>query len=408
MRLSDTFTVAQRAIRANRSRAAMTMLGIVIGIAAVVLMSSVGESMKGVILGQISSLGPKSMVIFPGQEQGGAQAVSTGHDSLTFEDLRQLEQLPSITNLAPVIFLPGRVSYGRDEGTPQTLGVKPVFFTNQKMSVTQGRLLDDTDIEGARSVAVIGPDVQEKFFGNVDPIGKRMKIGDNHFTVVGVMKALGSQFFQNADDRIYVPFSVARNLTQQHYLSYVTMETTGDFDLSFAEIKDLLRHRHGIDNPTDDPTKDDFVVHSSAEANDILTGVSVGLTAFITTVAAISLLVGGIGIMNIMLVSVTERTMEIGLRKSLGAKRRDILLQFLIEAMLLTLLGGIIGMIVGIGLAWFASLFVHGILNTYVFAVSTPAVIAALITAAGTGIVFGISPARKAASLNPIEALRYE
>ncbi len=408
MRLSDISHAAFKGVTVNAMRSLLTMLGIIIGVGSVVLMSSVGESMEGVILGQISSLGPKSMVIFPGKQEGGAQGVMAGFDSLTFEDLRELEQLKSIDKLAPVIFITGRTSYGREEGTPQVFGVDDNFFKNQNISAREGRLLEKDDSDGGKAIAVLGSDTADKFFGSINPIGKRIKVGNNHYTVVGVAKALGSQFFQNADERVYVPFSVARTVTGQKYLNYITMVATDSFDLAFDDVRSLLRRRHGIDTSLNDEKKDDFVVRSSAQANEILGSVSLGLTLFITTIAAISLLVGGIGIMNIMLVSVTERTQEIGLRKALGAKGRDVLLQFLFEAILLTMIGGVIGQILGIGLAFVIALIVKNFLAKYVFAISLNAVVVSFFMAVATGIAFGISPARKAAALHPIEALRYE
>ncbi len=408
MLLKDTFRSALKGVTVNANRSMLTMLGIIIGVGSVVLMSSVGQSMEGVILGQISSLGPKSMVIFPGQQEGGASGVTTGHDSLTFEDLRELEQLKTITDLAPVIFITGTVSFNREEGNPQVFGIRPNFFQNQNIVAKTGRLLDAGDNDGAKAVAVLAPDVVEKFFGSIEPIGKRIKIGDRHYTVIGTTKALGSQFFQNADERIYVPFNVARDVTGQKYLNYLTMLATESFDRAFDDVKTLLRRRHGIENPNDDQKKDDFVVRSSAQAGEILGSVSLGLTLFITTIAAISLLVGGIGIMNIMLVSVTERTAEIGLRKALGAKRIDILLQFLTESVLLTVIGGAIGVVGGIFIAFIIAGIAKYFLSTYFFAVSLGSVVAAFLMAAATGVLFGLSPARHAASLHPIEALRYE
>lgn len=408
MKIADTLTAAARGVSGNPTRSLLTMLGIIIGVGAVVLMSSVGQSMTGVILSQISSLGPKSMVIFPGREEGGAGQIMAGFDSLTFDDLNELEKLSSIESIAPLIFVAGRVSYGREEASPQVMGVTTQFFENQTIVAAQGRLITQEDNDAAASVAVLGPDAYEKLFGQQDPIGKRIKIGENHYAVIGVTKALGSQFFQNADDRIYVPFTKARQTSGQKYLNQITMLATDSFDLAFADVKFLLRRQHGIDNPEDDPKKDDFITHSSAEAATILGSVSLGLTLFITTVAAISLLVGGIGIMNIMLVSVSERTREIGLRKAIGAKKKDILLQFLLEAIFLTLLGGVIGLVCGVLLAFVIAIFVQTLLATYVFDVSIPAVIVSVMMAGFTGIIFGISPARKAAELHPIEALRYE
>ena len=408
MLYTDLFRSAFKGVSSNVSRSLLTMLGIIIGVGSVVLMSSIGASMKGVILSQISSLGADSMVIFPGQEDGGANAISTGHDSLTFDDVRQLEKLSTVTSIAPVIFVTGTVSYGTEEGAPQVFGVTEKFFNNQKIYAEEGRLLESADIEGAKYNAIIAPDVVEKFFGSTDPLGKRIKIGNNHFTVIGTTKALGSQFFQNADNRIYVPYSVAKDLTSQNFVNYITMLSLASGDLAIDDVTSLVRQQHNIDNPEDDPKKDNFIVRTSQQANDILSGVSLGLSLFITTIAAISLVVGGIGIMNIMLVSVTERTREIGLRKAVGAKSRDILLQFLAESVMLTAIGGLIGMTLGLGLAFLVSLGVKMVLSTYGFAVSMPSLLASFGMAAFTGLVFGISPARRAAALHPIEALRYE
>lgn len=408
MLLRDTILTAYKGVTRNVSRAMLTMLGIVIGVGAVVLMSAIGASMRGVILSQISSLGPTSMVIFPGQQEGGPNAVMTGFDSLTFEDVEALKRLTSIESVAPVIFLPGNAKFRNEEKSPQTMGVLANYFENQNYEVARGRLFDASDVDGARAVAVLGRDTADQLFGSLDPLGKRIQIGENHFTVVGVMKALGSQFFQNADERIYIPYTVAKNLTGQKYVNFITMQSTGNFDLALDEVTYLLRQRHGINNPKNDPKKDDFVVRTSAQANDILSGVSLGLSMFIITIATISLIVGGIGIMNIMLVTVTERTQEIGLRKALGAQKRDILLQFLFESVFLTVLGGLIGMAIGVSLAMFASIVVQKFLSTYQFAISTGSMIAAFFMAFFTGLLFGISPAKKASELSPMEALRYE
>ncbi len=408
MRLKDTFSTAFKGVTVNLSRSLLTMLGIIIGVGSVVLMSSVGQSMQGVILSQISSLGPKSMVIFPGQEQGGPQAVTTGHDSLTLEDVNQLEKLSTITTVAPVIFVVANTSYGREEGTPRIAGITENFFRNQKVTARTGRLIEKDDIDGAKSVAVLGSDTVAKFFGSNDPLGKRIKIGETYYTIVGTLDVVGSQFGQNNDDRILIPFSVAKIVTGQKYVNLITLQAVGSFDLAFDDVKTLLRKRHGITNPKDDPTKDDFVVHSSEQASQILGSVTLGLTLFITTIAAISLLVGGIGIMNIMLVSVSERTQEIGLRKAVGGRKRDILLQFLTESVMLTVIGGLLGMIGGLIMALFIAAIVRNYLGSYEFAVSYQAMVIAFFMALITGVVFGISPARTASDLHPIEALRYE
>jgi putative ABC transport system permease protein len=409
MLFRDTFSIALRAINTNKSRSLLTMLGIIIGVGSVTLMTSIGQSAESLILDQVSTLGAKSMVIFPSSlEQSNGIDQRSGFDALTFEDLTALERLSTIETIAPVIFVSSDVTYGREESSPQILGSTPEFFENQSIAIQEGRLFDQSDEDGTRFVATIGPDVVKDLFGDQNPVGRSIKIKEQSFAVIGVTKAIGSQFFQNVDDRIYIPFSTAKVVSGQKYVSYMTMQATDDTDVAMEDIKLLLRKRHSIKNPEDDPQKDDFIVRTAAQATDILGTVSLVLTLFLSAIAGISLVVGGIGIMNIMLVAVSERTREIGLRKAVGARKRDILLQFLIEAMMLTLIGGLIGIISGLLFAFLIFAVASKFIGGYIFAVSIPATILAVVMATTVGLVFGIYPARRAAELNPIEALRYE
>lgn len=406
MLLRDTTRIALRSIRANLSRSLLTMLGIIIGVGSVTLMTSIGASVEGLILGQVSSLGAKSVIIVPGRDEGGPSRPA--FDALSLEDVEAVERLTTVQTVAPIMNVTATSVYGREEANPEVIGTVRNYFKNQSIEIERGRGFDASDERGARFVAVLAPDTVEDLFGDLDPLGKRMKINDRTFTVIGVTKALGTQFFQNADRRIYIPLATAKDMTGVNYVSFVTLTATDSIELAMADITSLLRQRHRIHNPDEDPAKDDFFVRSAAQALDILGTVSLSLTLFLSAIAGISLVVGGIGIMNIMLVAVTERTREIGLRKAVGARRRDILMQFLIEAIFLTVIGGIIGMTAGLLFAFLGAIVAHQFLAGYTFAISVPATLLALFTAAATGLVFGIYPARRAASLNPIEALRYE
>lgn len=407
MVLADTIAIALRGIATNKLRSMLTMLGIIIGVGSVVLMTSIGGSVQELILGQVSSLGANSMVIFPGQEDGGGGR-GTGIDSLTFEDIRLLEQLPSIMTIAPIINVNGKMRYGREESNAEVIGTNENYFLNQSILIDRGRLIDATDASAGNFVVVLGPDAATDLFGDQDPLGKRIKIRERSFTVVGIAKPLGSQFFQNADKRAYVPLQTAKVLSGQKYVNFVTLRAVVDGVMASEDIKDLLRRRHNITNPDDDQTKDDFQVRTAQQALDILGSVSVALTLFLSAIASISLVVGGIGIMNIMLVAVSERTREIGLRKAVGAKKKDILLQFLIEAVLLTIIGGAIGIVSGVTIAFVISLIAKNFLEAYVFVVSFQSILLAVSVAATVGLIFGIYPARRAAELSPIQALRYE
>lgn len=409
MRITDTLQAAGKSLARNRGRAALTMLGVIIGVGSVVMMTSVGASMEQLILGQISSIGAKSMVIFPGQQEGAEGTVQAGFDSLTFSDVEALKKLDTIQTVAPAIFVPTPLAtYGRESTEPRVIGTVPDYFSNREVTLSAGRMLEEVDVRAARNVVVLGSEIADDLFGRQNPIGKNVKLGNRSYEVIGTLNSVGTQFFQNADEMVFIPLSTARAQTGQKYVNVITMQAAGDFDLAQYDVETLLRKRHGIVNPEGDPDKDDFIVRTSAQANDILGAVSLGLTLFITTIAGISLVVGGIGIMNIMLVAVSERTREIGLRKAIGAKRRDILLQFLIEAVLITLAAGIIGIVGGIALSALVAAIVDKFLPTYDFILSLPAIVVAFGMAFATGIGFGMYPARKASLLSPMNALRYE
>lgn len=404
MLTSDLIQSATSGLAANKGRAFLTMLGVIIGVASVVLMVSMGRSFQNYILQQIESVGTNMVEVIP----VGLQKFAGNLESITMDDYDAVSQLSTVERSTPVIVVAKKVSFGDEEISPLVFGAYPIFAGNYGLVLGSGRMIDETDNNGARSVVVIGPKSAEDLFGNVDPIGKRIDIGGNSLTVIGVFSEKGSALTQEFDSLLLMPFSTARMITGQKHLSYMTMRAVGDPELALQDVKAVLRQRHRIDNPTDDPDKDDFIARSAEQVTAIVGSVTLGLTVFLSLVAAISLLVGGIGIMNIMLVSVTERTQEIGLRKAIGAKKRDILLQFLLESVSLTLTGGVIGIVIGVSLGWLLSRVADKVLGGFSFVLSFSAIALAIIMAVGTGLVFGLYPARKASNLHPIEALRFE
>ncbi len=404
MLFTDTLTIALKGITVNKKRTMLTMLGIIIGVASVVLMVSLGNSFQQYIVSQVESFGTNTIDVFPkGFEKFGGNL-----DSLTFEDFTAIEQLSTVTRVVPVILVSQPVGFGREEVSPMVMGSHGEIFGNYGLTLDHGRLLDQLDDDGAKFVAVLGSKTAEDLFGNKDPVGRKITVGEFTFTIVGVLRSLGSFLLQDLDKPVFIPYSVAKAISGQKHLSYITLKAVSDTDLSKQDITELLRQRHRIKNPTGDPDKDDFIARSAEQVTQIVNSVTLGLTIFLSLVAAISLLVGGIGIMNIMLVSVTQRTREIGLRKAVGAKRGDILLQFLLEAVALTLTGGAIGTVIGIFFGWFLSTIAARFLGEFHFVLSFSSIFMALLMAIGTGLLFGIYPAKKAAALSPMEALRYE
>lgn len=403
MLLKDTVTTAVAGITVNKSRTFLTMLGIIIGVASVVLMVSMGRSFQNYILTQIESIGTNTLDVMP----TGFQKFGGNLESLTYDDYLAIKALPDVESITPVTIIGKSISYGKESVSPMIVGAEHAFVANYGLVIGEGRFLTQNDEEGAKSVAVIGQQTAEDLFGNANPIGKKVSIGESSFTVVGVFKLKGGML-QDMDKMVNVPFTTARSVTGQRYLSFITLKTIGDPSIAQADITALLRDRHDIKNPENDPDKDDFIARSAEQVTSIVSSVTLGLTIFLSLVAAISLLVGGIGIMNIMLVSVSERTREIGLRKAVGAKKRDILLQFLLEAVSLTLTGGVIGILIGVYFGWLLCTIAAKFLGEFSFALSFWSIFLAVFMAVGTGLLFGIYPAKKAADLSPMEALRYE
>lgn len=401
---SDLLSTAFRGIAVNRTRSSLTMLGIVIGVASVVLMVSLGRSFQTYVLDLISSFGTDTMDVFPvGLERSGGTL-----DSLKIEDYEAVKRLPTVKNVAPIILVTKSVKYSKEEVSPMVMGTTQQMIQNYGLVLASGRMLTQTDEEGARNVAILSAQTAIDLFGNSNPLQQKIQIGSNSFTVIGVLQKQGSLLLQDLDAPVYIPYSTARALTGQKHLSFMTMKTIGDPQIAKTDVTELLRDRHRIKNPENDPDKDDFIARSAEQITSIVGSVTLGLTVFLSLVAGISLLVGGIGIMNIMLVSVTERTKEIGLRKAVGAKRRDILLQFLLEAVALTFTGGFVGILIGAAFGWLLAQAAASLLGSFTFILSLSSIITAVVMAVGTGLLFGIYPAKRAAQLSPMEALRYE
>ncbi|MBU2213345.1 ABC transporter permease [Patescibacteria group bacterium] len=406
MLLKDTISAALEGLKRSRMRSLLTTLGIVIGVGSVVLMVSIGASFERFIVDQVESFSGDTFEI----HAKGVQDIGKDVLSITFGDLEAIRNLTTVKNVSPAIFLTDRIKYGREEIAPMILGTTKEIFENWSMKAGEGRLLTDEDDKGAKSVVVLGSQAAEDLFQNENPLGKRLTIGARKFTVVGILETMGSPLTAELDSMVYVPFSVAKAIKgRTTYIDYIALQSiSGDNELTRRDIVSLLRQRHNIDNPEDDIDKDDFYARSLEQAMEIIETVTMSITLFLGLIASISLLVGGVGIMNIMLVSVTERTKEIGLRKAVGARRRDILIQFLLEAIVLTLIGGIVGVIGAVSFGYLISLIASKFLGDLTYALSIQAILLPLITAIAVGLIFGIYPARKAAALQPIEAMGYE
>jgi len=410
MKLTDILEETFLALSANKARTGLTILGIVIGISSVIVMVSVGQGATGSIQASIESTGSNLLMITPGATKTiGYSARSAGGtaQSLTIDDANAIvNQVSSVQYMAPEVTNREQVVYKGNNTNTSIMGTGDTYPAVRNLSVDQGVFISSQDVTNVSKVAVIGPTVVTDLFGTdavaSDAIGQTIKINKIEFTVVGVTVAKGGSGFQNQDDRIYIPYTVSqRYFTGNKYLSEIDLQISSPNLMTSAQndVTSLLLAQHNIA----DPTLADFTVQNQADILSSISSVSQTLTILLGAIAGISLLVGGIGIMNMMLTTVTERTKEIGLRKAIGAKAKDITFQFLTEAVVLTFSGGVVGVFLGWAISWGIKYF-----NLYQTQVSLFSVLLAVAVSAAIGIIFGYYPAKRAAKLNPIEALRYE
>lgn len=402
MKIIDMANETYSSLSANKARSGLTMLGIVIGIASVIAMVSIGNGAKQSIQSSIEGLGSNLLTIIPGIVQPGRGIVSSGRgaaQTLKNEDIDVIKAINGISAISPEVSSRFQVvATGNNTNTTVT-GVTPDYINVHNIAIANGSFISDANQRSIGRQAVLGATVATDLFADQDPLGKTIRINKVNFNVVGVLVAKGGAGFSGPDDMIFVPLSTMQKiLSGMDYLSMMAVSVTDKNQMT--EIKDLLTNalldKHRV-------AEADFSIISQEDILGTLSTVIDTFTLFLAAIASISLLVGGIGIMNMMLTTVTERTKEIGLRKAIGAKRGDINMQFLSEAVVLTFIGGFIGIILG----WLICLIVTstGIVKTQV---SLSSVLLAFGVSAGIGIIFGYYPARRAATLNPIDALRYE
>ncbi|HJN62224.1 MAG TPA: ABC transporter permease [Candidatus Parcubacteria bacterium] len=412
MTFNDSFITAIGGLKTNKSRSALTILGIVIGICAIILVMSTGKSAEDLILNQIRGLGSQTIFVDPGKEpQGPSDFGEIFTDSLNQKDIDALlkpSNVQGLKDLTPVVMQVMPVTFESEKIRTNIIGASDLIATIFDIFPNEGAFFTDDDIRQKASVAVIGSEVKKKLFGPSDALGEKIKVKGRTFRVVGVLEPKGQVSLFNVDDMVVVPYTTAQQyLIGINYFNEIIIQAESE-DIVPRVVRDVkltLRETHGID----DPDKDDFYITTQADAVERVQTIMSILSILLVSVTAISLIVGGIGIMNIMLVSVSERTREIGLRKALGATEDDIMTQFLLEAMVLTALGGIIGIVLGALFSFLASLILSKII-TFGWIFTFP-VIAALLgfgVATLVGLVFGLYPARQASLKSPMEALRYE
>jgi putative ABC transport system permease protein len=412
MTFKHSVQTAFKGLEANRSRSLLTILGIVIGVAAIILVMSLGEGAQNLILGQIQGMGSKTIIVVPGREpKGPADAAQILSDSLKERDLDALkrkENVPTLKNIMPLVFGGDSSSHENETYRLTIFGATPLIETIFDLPVEYGAYFTEEDVRGRTSVVVIGTKVKNELFGDSEALGEKIKIKGRSFRIVGILPEKGQVSFFNFDEAAIVPYTTAQDyIFGIKYFHRIIIEAY-DEDAIARTVEDItatIKETHNITIAD----KDDFYVETQADLASRLSTITSILTAFLAAVAAISLVVGGIGIMNIMLVSVTERTKEIGLRKALGATYSDILTQFLLEAIMLTGIGGIVGILMGASFAFVISLILTNVLAiAWSFSFPISAAILGLGVSGLIGLIFGLYPARAAARKSPIEALRYE
>lgn len=396
--IDETIALATKSIWRNKARSTLTMLGIIIGVAAVILLVSVGQGLQSYITGQFEDLGTNQIYVLPGQalESFGSGPPNFAGSKLSLKHVDDLSRLGGpISNAASEDDIPARIRYKGESKISTVAGISGKWMDVINIEIDDGRKIRQSDVDQARNVAVIGQTVVDEFFGASDPLGKELTIGDEKFTVIGVIEEIGSQGIGvDIDNFVAIPITSAQRVFGTDGIQSIIVQAASQEEL--PEALDLVERY--METQID---ADDFSVVDQSSLLDTINNILGVLTAALGGIAAISLVVGGVGIMNIMLVSVTERTREIGLRKAVGAKPQDILNQFLVEAIVLSVAGGGIG----IGIGWGGALIIN---NFFPAVVTLWAVSLAFGVSAGVGIIFGVAPAIRASKLDPIDALRYE
>jgi len=401
-----------RQIKRNKVRSFLTMLGIIIGIISVIVIMSVGAGAQSLILNQVKSLGSNLVGVLPGKsDPKGPPAQAMGIVVTTFknDDVKAILNGGNSHIVAATPYVRGNdtVTWSGNKADTSFVGVSGQYTIVEDAQVASGRFFTEDENYSLARVAVLGSQTASDLFGQNNPLGEQVKIKKNNFTVIGVMKARGTSGFQNQDSQIFVPVNTAQKLLLGiDYLSFARfkIDDAAHVDDSMNYITEILRDRHDISNPDND----DFSVRSMAQGIEAITNITDALKIFLTAVASIALAVGGIGIMNIMLASVQERTKEIGLRKAVGAKNSNIVAQFLTESIMITFLGGIIGILLGAAISTIIAKVAVSMGYSWDLVISPLSIFLACFVSVGIGLIFGIVPARRASALDPIEALRYE
>ncbi|MDF1496933.1 MAG: ABC transporter permease [Patescibacteria group bacterium] len=414
MKISDLFQISWQNLIRNRRRAALTMLGIIIGVMSVILMLSVGQAAENYILGQVASFGSDLIIVRSGPGDGSGNSAGppnmTQKQSVDLDDYKRLRRENWIQAISASYFSDLLVEYQGASITPRVAGVTQDETVVYNTTIKEGNFISESDVDTGARVVVLGIDAADDLFGQEDPLGKRVKIKKQNYRVIGVLDRAGTRFFTNLDKGVYVPVTtLMRDLNQDYVFSLSLKIGNMSSDEAKERIRIILRDTHNLDNPEGDLAKDDFFIAGQEDTAAAAGMIGDILQVLLASIAAISLIVGGVGIMNIMFVTVTERTREIGLRKAVGARQGDILSQFLIEAVVLCIVGGMIGVLLGIAISWSGIQILRAFeSDNWIFAIPWDGVFLGLGVSTAIGIIFGYIPARRAAKYNAIKALQYE